>query len=120
MNLLFGSYNLRSRSVPVRYAHGAGLNQLIRFPILQMKFYFYFYQNVATINCFYLHCIHVYVKHFKNSNSMYIYFFFACASKKWQNNQRIDGGRILLESQADALPNKLIKISTNAASRGWL
>jgi hypothetical protein len=50
MNLLFGSYNLRSRSVHVRYAHGAGLNQLIRFPILQMKFYFYFYQNAATIN----------------------------------------------------------------------
>jgi hypothetical protein len=32
----------------------------------------------------------------QNSNSVYIKlgFFFACASKKWQNNQRIDGGRI--------------------------
>ena len=40
--------------------------------------------------------LYIYVKHFKkkNSNSMYI---FACASKKWQNNQRIDGGRILVE-----------------------
>ena len=25
---------------------------------------------------------------------------FACASKKWQNNQRIDGGRILVEVEA--------------------
>ena len=36
-------------------------------------------------------------KALQNSNSMYIKFFFACTSKKWQNNQRIDGGRILVE-----------------------
>jgi hypothetical protein len=29
--------------------------------------------------------------------NVYIFLFFACASKKWQNNQRIDGGRILVE-----------------------
>jgi hypothetical protein len=38
-----------------------------------------------------------------SDNSMYIFCFcfFACASKKWQNNQRIDGGRILVEVEVD-------------------
>ena len=28
-------------------------------------------------------------------------YIFACASKKWQNNQRIDGGRILVEVEVE-------------------
>ncbi len=30
-------------------------------------------------------------------------YIFACASKKWQNNQRIDGGRILVEVEVEVL-----------------
>ena len=33
--------------------------------------------------------------------NVYFFFFFSCGSKKWQNNQRTDGGRILVEIERE-------------------